>query len=87
MFKLSMLRKKASNGGARGSGPPSGPHASVRYRFQGRERSAVTGQTNFRMRWYNSATGRWLSRDPIGLNGECFCERGDRCVFFRLRLI
>ena len=43
--------------------------ASVRYRFQGRERSAVTGLINFRMRWYDAVTGRWLSRDPTGLNG------------------
>ena len=41
----------------------------VRYRFQGRERSAVTGLANFRMRWYDAVTGRWLSKDPIGLNG------------------
>ena len=42
---------------------------SLRYRFQGREWSAVTGLTNFRMRWYDTGTGRWLSKDPIGLNG------------------
>lgn len=41
----------------------------VRYRFQGRERSAATGLVNFRMRWYDPATGRWLSKDPIGLSG------------------
>ena len=41
----------------------------VRYRFQGREHSAVTGLTNFRMRWYDAVTGRWLSKDPIGLSG------------------
>ena len=43
--------------------------ASVRYRFQGREWSKATGLTNFRMRWYNADTGRWLSKDPIGLEG------------------
>ena len=43
--------------------------ASVRYRFQGREWSAATGLVNFRMRWYDPVTGRWLSKDPIGLNG------------------
>ncbi len=52
--------------------------ASVRYRFQGRERSAATGLINFRMRWYDSETGRWLSKDPIGLGGGlnlyAFCE-------------
>ena len=41
----------------------------MRYRFQGRERSAATGLVNFRMRWYDPATGRWLSKDPIGLSG------------------
>ena len=40
-----------------------------RYRFQGREWSTVTGLTNFRMRWYDAETGRWLSKDPIGLSG------------------
>ena len=43
--------------------------AFVRYRFQGREWSAATGLINFRMRWYDAATGRWLSKDPIGLSG------------------
>ncbi len=43
--------------------------ATNRYRFQGREWSAVTGLTNFRMRWYDAETGRWLSKDPIGLSG------------------
>ena len=42
---------------------------SVRYRFQGRERSSATGLVNFRMRWYDPTTGRWLSKDPIGLGG------------------
>lgn len=40
-----------------------------RYRFQGREYSAVTGLYNFRARWYDPATGRWISKDPIGING------------------
>ena len=43
--------------------------ASLRYRFQCREWSAATGLVNFRMRWYDAETGRWLSKDPIGLNG------------------
>ena len=43
--------------------------ASLRYRFQCREWSAATGLVNFRMRWYDSETGRWLSKDPIGLEG------------------
>ena len=51
---------------------------SVRYRFHGRERSAATGLVNFRMRWYDPVTGRWLSKDPIGLSGGlnlyAFCD-------------
>ena len=43
--------------------------ASVRYRFQGREWSAVTGLINFRFRWYDPVTGRWISKDTIGLSG------------------
>ena len=40
-----------------------------RYRFQCREWSAATGLINFRARWYDPATGRWISKDPIGLSG------------------
>lgn len=40
-----------------------------RYRFQGREWSAATGLINFRARWYDPVTGRWISKDPIGLSG------------------
>ena len=43
--------------------------ARLRYRFQGREWSAATGLINFRMRWYDAETGRWLAKDPIGLSG------------------
>ena len=43
--------------------------AKLRYRFQGREWSATTGLINFRMRWYDSETGRWHSKDPIGISG------------------
>ena len=43
--------------------------ATNRYRFQCREWSVATGLTNFRARWYDPATGRWLSKDPIGLSG------------------
>ena len=43
--------------------------AILRYRFQGREWSAATGLINFRMRWYDAETGRWISKDPIGLSG------------------
>ena len=40
-----------------------------RYRFQCREWSVVTGLVNFRARWYDPVTGRWLSKDPIGISG------------------
>jgi len=41
----------------------------LRYLFQGREYSQATGLYNFRARWYDSNIGRWLSKDPIGLEG------------------
>ena len=57
--------------------------ANIRYRFQGREWSAATGLTNFRMRWYDAETGRWLSKDPIGLSGGLnlysFCRNCAMC--------
>ena len=49
--------------------PSAAALARLRYRFQGREWSAATGLINFRMRWYDTETGRWLSKDPIGLSG------------------
>ena len=49
--------------------PSAAALAALRYRFQGREWSAATGLINFRMRWYDAETGRWLSKDPIGLSG------------------
>ena len=51
--------------------------ADVRYGFQGREHSRLTGFIHFRMRWYDPVTGRWLSKDPIrlegGMNLYAFC--------------
>jgi len=41
----------------------------LRYLFQGREYSHASGLYNFRARWYSSDIGRWLSKDPIGLEG------------------
>ena len=40
-----------------------------RYLFQGREYSWATGLYNFRARWFDPETGRWLSNDPIGISG------------------
>ena len=40
-----------------------------RYCFQGREIDWDTGLIYFRARWYNPETGRWLSKDPIGIAG------------------
>jgi len=40
-----------------------------RYLWQGREYDATTGLYFFRARWYSPETGRWLSKDPIGISG------------------
>jgi len=40
-----------------------------RFLFQGREFSSATQFYNFRTRWYAPELGRWLSPDPIGLEG------------------
>lgn len=40
-----------------------------RYLWQGREYDTSTGLYYFRARWYDPATGRWLSKDPIGISG------------------
>lgn len=40
-----------------------------RYLWQGREYSWTTELYNFRARWYDPVTGRWLSKDPIGISG------------------
>jgi RHS repeat-associated protein len=40
-----------------------------RIAFQGREYSWSTGLYYFRARWYDPITGRWLSKDPIGISG------------------
>jgi RHS repeat-associated protein len=40
-----------------------------RYLWQGREYSYGTGLYYFRSRWYDPITGRWLSKDPIGISG------------------
>jgi RHS repeat-associated protein len=40
-----------------------------RYLWQGREYSWKTKLYYFRTRWYDPVTGRFLSNDPIGING------------------
>ncbi len=50
-------------------GTPLNSSFKLRYLFQGREYSGATGLYNFRARWYSSYIGRWLSKDPIGLEG------------------
>jgi RHS repeat-associated protein len=40
-----------------------------RYLWQGREYDSSTGLYYFRARWYSPETGRWLSKDPIGISG------------------
>jgi len=37
--------------------------------WQGREYTWSTGLYYFRARWYDPITGRWLSKDPIGIAG------------------
>ncbi len=39
------------------------------YLFQGAWYSWSTGLYNFRARWYDPVSGRWLSKDPIGIAG------------------
>ncbi len=40
-----------------------------RYTFQGREIDWTTGLIYFRARWYDPSSGRWISKDPIGISG------------------
>ena len=40
-----------------------------RFTFQGRVIDWDTGWYNFRARWYDADTGRWISKDPIGIAG------------------
>ncbi len=40
-----------------------------RYLWNGREYAYATGLYYFRARWYDPVTGRWLSKDPIGISG------------------
>ena len=61
------------------------PAASLRFTWQGREYSHATGLYSFRARWYDPASGRWLSKDPIGLEGglNLYEAFGNNPVCFR----
>jgi RHS repeat-associated protein len=48
----------------------SNPAASTRYSYTGRELDAETGLHYYRARYYDAATGRFLSEDPLGLRPE-----------------
>ncbi len=54
-----------------------------RFLFQGREFSSATEFYFFRARWYAPEFGRWLSPDPIGLEGGLnlyeFCANNPVC--------
>jgi RHS repeat-associated protein len=41
----------------------------TRYTYTGREFDSDTGLYYYRARWYNPRVGRFISEDPIGLNG------------------
>lgn len=43
--------------------------ASTRYTYTGREADAEVGLMYYRARWYDPQLGRFLSEDPIGLDG------------------
>lgn len=45
------------------------PTFSSRYQYTGREFDPFTGLHSYRARWYDSNLGRFISEDPIGLNG------------------
>ena len=44
----------------------SAPSVAVRFLYTGREWDADTQLQNNRARWFDPATGRWLSNDPMG---------------------
>jgi RHS repeat-associated protein len=43
--------------------------AVTRYQYTGRDWDADSGLQYNRLRWYDPATGRWVSEDPIGFAG------------------
>jgi RHS repeat-associated protein len=44
------------------------PSNGDRYAFTGRERDVETGLQYNRARWYDPATGRWITQDPLGFD-------------------
>lgn len=50
-------------------GNPSNASFPSRYQFTGREFDNLNGLTYFRARWLDSKIGRFISEDPMGLNG------------------
>jgi RHS repeat-associated protein len=48
---------------------PTNAAAAPRYEFTGRELDSATGLYFYRARYYDSATGRFLTEDPIGFAG------------------
>lgn len=56
-----------------------------RFLWHGREYAWKTGLYYFRARWYDPLTGRWLSKDPIGISGGLnqYVAFGNNPVNFR----
>ena len=67
------------------SRPLSFPASQLRFTWQGREYNRATALYSFRARWYDPAAGRWLSKDPIGLEGglNLYEAFGNNPVCFR----
>lgn len=64
---------------------PASARLESRYRFTGREFDIETGLHYFRARYYDAATGRFVSQDPIGFDGgdvNLFRYVGNRATLF-----
>ncbi|HEY7156597.1 MAG TPA: RHS repeat-associated core domain-containing protein, partial [Gemmataceae bacterium] len=46
------------------------PGNAPRFGYAGGEQDAILGIYHFNSRWYNPATGKWLSQDPLGLKPD-----------------
>ena len=46
------------------------PAVDFLFGFTGRPEDEATGLQNNLNRWYDAATGRWISQDPIGFDGD-----------------